>query len=180
MSTSECWRTRFERADLSQVLRLVNASRMEERRGHLATTPLESALALVRRHIELESDELEIDEALDVLLGRPSRHLVVYGTLAPGRENHERLTHLRGDWTEGFVRGELFQIGWGAALGYPALRWDPDGGRVPAHLLVSDDLPERWSELDAFEGEEYLRALVPFETSAGIIAIANTYEGLAG
>ena len=177
MSTSECWRTRFERADLSQVLRWINASRLEERRGHRASVELEDALELVQRHIELE-EELEIEQALDVLLGRPSKHLVVYGTLSPGRENHDRLTHLNGLWTEGFVRGELFQIGWGAAIGYPALRWDPTGGRVPAYLFVSEELPDHWDELDEFEGREYLRALVPFETSAGIVSIANTYEGV--
>jgi len=177
MSTSECWRTRSELADLHRALRVVNETRLEERQGRSAPAQLGSALELLRRHIELEQREPDLERAIDVLLGRPSRHLVVYGTLAPGRENHERLASIRGEWTEGFVRGELFQIGWGAALGYPALRWDSDGGRVPAHLLVSPELPARWPDLDAFEGPAYLRTLVPFETSAGIVAIANTYEG---
>jgi len=104
--------------------------------------------------------------------------LAVYGSLAPGRSNHHQLQNLRGEWHSGcIVRGELADRGWGAALGYPALRWSKLGPPVPAELLVSDELPEHWLRLDEFEGPEYLRILVPVLSSAGVVAVANLYAG---
>ena len=36
--------------------------------------------------------------------------LAVYGSLAPGRSNHDQLQNLRGDWHSGCtVRGELYK-----------------------------------------------------------------------
>ena len=56
--------------------------------------------------------------------------LAVYGSLAPARLNHDQLQNLRGDWHSGYsVRGELVDGGWGAGLGYPALRWSASGPR---------------------------------------------------
>jgi gamma-glutamylcyclotransferase (GGCT)/AIG2-like uncharacterized protein YtfP len=106
-----------------------------------------------------------------------SRRLAVYGTLAPGRSNHYLLEDLIGEWSEGQVHGSMEDVGWGAVQGYPALRWHPQGERVVrAHLLVSPELPRHWEQLDAFEGESYVRVLVTFELDGGGIAIANLYE----
>lgn len=102
--------------------------------------------------------------------------LAVYGSLAPGRSNHGQLQHLRGDWHSGFsVRGELVDRGWGAGLGYPALRWSASGAAVSIELFVSDDLPLHWARLDEFEGTDYLRIVVPVYSGASAVAVANLY-----
>ena len=63
-----------------------------------------------------------LDGALEALFS-PSRHLIVYGSMAPEGPNHGLISHLEGEWREGWVTGELMERGWGAAMGYPALRW---------------------------------------------------------
>lgn len=93
--------------------------------------------------------------------------LATYGTLAPGKPNHHRLAHLGGRWTTGTLRGHLVETGWGVALGFPALKLDPDGEPIDVHLLISDLLPEQWDWLDAFEGAEYRRSEVLVETADG-------------
>jgi len=53
---------------------------------------------------------------------------------------------------------------------------------VPAALLASDALPRAWAELDAFEGAEYRRVLVPVWSTAAddraLLAVANLYEAV--
>lgn len=105
-----------------------------------------------------------------------SERLIVYGSLAPGRENHHELATLAGEWTLGWIRGELLSHGWGAQLGYRALRWRADGERVDAWLLCSPGLPAEWTRLDAFEGAAYQRQLAPFETDAGVVAVGYVYS----
>ena len=101
--------------------------------------------------------------------------LIVYGSLAPGGPNHHQLASLEGTWTEGWVTGDLVSTGWGAEMGYPALVWSADGPRVPAWLLRSEQLPAAWDRLDALEGAEYRRILVPFHTADGIEALGYLY-----
>jgi gamma-glutamylcyclotransferase (GGCT)/AIG2-like uncharacterized protein YtfP len=110
-----------------------------------------------------------------------SRHLAVYGSLAPGRENHHLLAGARGRWREGLhVEGDLRAEGWGAALGYPALRLRRGGARVPVWLLESAALPALWPSLDEFEGPGYRRALAPVRDQEGkLVALANLYEAAA-
>lgn len=104
-----------------------------------------------------------------------SRRLAVYGSLIPGQENAHLLTGVAGSWICGRVRGHLLDRGWASGRGYPGLRWDPGGASVPVHLLTSSDLPNHWSRLDDFEGDEYLRILVPVEGDDGRIRVANLY-----
>lgn len=98
------------------------------------------------------------------------RRLAVYGSLLPGRENHEHVAGIRGEWRRGRVTGHLHQLG-----SYPALEWDPDGPAVPVHVLESPQLPEHWARLDAFEGEGYRRVVVPVELDSGETTAANVY-----
>jgi gamma-glutamylcyclotransferase (GGCT)/AIG2-like uncharacterized protein YtfP len=102
-------------------------------------------------------------------------HLIVYGSLSPGGPNHGRLVPLGGTWERGWVEGEREQVGWGAELGYPALRWRPGGPHVTAHLLRSEALRARWPELDRFEGSAYCRILVPFYSDEGLRAVGYLY-----
>lgn len=95
------------------------------------------------------------------------RRLATYGTLAPGRVNHARVAELRGRWLRGTVRGRLVEAGWGAALGFPGLILDPAGARIDVHLLLSPDLPDHWSRLDAFEGPGYRRVTARISTAEG-------------
>lgn len=101
--------------------------------------------------------------------------LAVYGTLAPGEPNHHHLSDLAGQWRAGTVNGSLEPLGWGADMGYPALRWSPDGAPVAVQMFVSDELPKHWARLDDFEGEQYLRILVPVRLADGGVAVANLY-----
>jgi gamma-glutamylcyclotransferase (GGCT)/AIG2-like uncharacterized protein YtfP len=142
---------------LLAVLFEINEMRALRRRGRGAQARLEWAEALVNR------------------LFAAHEKLAVYGSLAPGKEHHDELEGVAGEWLEGFVRGELHRLGWGAAMGYPALRWDPAGERVPVGLLCAASLPEHWARLDRFEGGEYLRILAPVHDGAGFLAVANLY-----
>lgn len=111
---------------------------------------------------------------------RHSHRLAVYGTLAPGRSNHHIVEPYGGTWTRGRVRGDLVEAGWGAVVGYPALRLRADGPWVPVHLLDSHRLAGAWPDIDAFEGDEYQRILVPVfadrDDATVLIAVANLYE----
>ncbi len=93
--------------------------------------------------------------------------LATYGTLAPGKPKHHRLAHLGGTWTTGTLRGHLVETGWGAALGFPALKLDAAGDLIEVHVLISQQLPQHWEWLDAFEGAEYRRSEVRVETADG-------------
>jgi gamma-glutamylcyclotransferase (GGCT)/AIG2-like uncharacterized protein YtfP len=93
--------------------------------------------------------------------------LATYGTLAPGRPNHQQLDGLDGRWLEGQVYGTLVDEGWGASLGYPALILDPHGSAIDVHVFESGDLPAHWSRLDDFEGPGYQRVVTTVSTPAG-------------
>src|SRR5215216_4278787 len=106
------------------------------------------------------SDGLCAERQLNALF-RTSHTLAVYGTLAPGRSNHHIVEPLGGEWTAGVVEGDLFPSGWGAIVGYPALRPRPGGPAVAVWVLTSPLLPTAWRRLDDFEGPEYERILIP-------------------
>ena len=95
--------------------------------------------------------------------------MATYGSLAPGRPNHDQLDGLHGRWLKGHVFGRLVDAGWGADLGYPALILDSHGSAVPVDVFESTDLAEHWSRLDDFEGGGYQRVPALVRTSAGDI-----------
>ncbi len=136
--------------------------------------------ALIRINI-LRTREPPDPMALDLLEGAiealfsVSRHLIVYGSLAPGGLNHGLLAGLKGEWRAGWVTGELLERGWSAAMSYPALRWCPEGGESSAHLFLSDELPGLWRRLDEFEGLEYSRIWAPFWSADGEMWVGNVY-----
>lgn len=92
----------------------------------------------------------------------PEHRLAVYGSLAPGRTNARVLEPLEGRWLSGgHVRGRLHREGWGAAHGFPGLEPDPEGEAVPVEVFVSRELPSHRERLDAFEGPDYRRTVLP-------------------
>jgi gamma-glutamylcyclotransferase (GGCT)/AIG2-like uncharacterized protein YtfP len=93
--------------------------------------------------------------------------LATYGTLAPGRVNNDQLCDLSGLWRQGTVKGRLIEAGWGAALGCPGLILDPEGSSIDVALFESEDLPDHWDRLDAFEGDGYRRVSVDVSTADG-------------
>jgi gamma-glutamylcyclotransferase (GGCT)/AIG2-like uncharacterized protein YtfP len=115
-----------------------------------------------------------LEGALEALFSA-SRHLIVYGSLAPGGPSHGLLANLKGEWFKGWVTGELLERGWSAAMSYPALRWCPEGGEISAYLFLSDDLPGFWRRLDEFEGLEYSRIWASFWSSDSGVRVGNIY-----
>jgi gamma-glutamylcyclotransferase (GGCT)/AIG2-like uncharacterized protein YtfP len=95
--------------------------------------------------------------------------LATYGTLGPGRSNYHQLSSLTGEWLRGSVRGDLYEDGWGAAQGFPGLVLNPAGKPVVVDLFLSNDLPDHWDRLDAFEGEEYHRVVAEVSTPDGVV-----------
>lgn len=95
----------------------------------------------------------------------PNLRLATYGTLAPGRSNAHMLAKIDGQWSVGTVRGHLVEKGWGAALGFPGIILDAAGPEVQVHVFASQDMPNHWARLDAFEGDGYRR--VPVAVNAG-------------
>lgn len=134
--------------ELVAILQTINAER--HRRGVVQPRKEAGALAATQERVAREIEA--------------ARHrLAVYGTLGPGQTNHHLIEPLGGCWSRGTVRGTLHRHGWGATMGFPALIWDPAADAVEVQLLESPALESAWSELDAFEGEAYLRILVPVE-----------------
>jgi gamma-glutamylcyclotransferase (GGCT)/AIG2-like uncharacterized protein YtfP len=112
-----------------------------------------------------------LDLIVDGLFGGPDARLAAYGTLRPGEVNHHLLKDVRGVWTSGHVEGRL-----AVRDGFPACWWRPGEGRVPVEVLAAAALPGLWAGLDAFEGQDYPRILVPVVEPGGSLVIANLYE----
>lgn len=98
--------------------------------------------------------------------------LAVYGTLAPGRENHHVLAPYPGVWSDGTVTGRRAQ------RAFPVFTFDPAAGPVPVHVLCSEALAAAWPALDDFEGADYRLILVPVFDGGRLHAVANLYEAV--
>ncbi len=107
---------------------------------------------------------------------RCSESLAVYGSLAPGRENFHVISHLKGDWKQAKIFGDLLDRGWGVGLGFPAMRWRSSGPPLEVDVLESSELPDAWADLDRFEGPGYLRVLVPYYVGDDLEGVTNIYE----
>lgn len=98
--------------------------------------------------------------------------LATYGTLAPGRVNHDQLSDLEGTWTTGVIKGTLIEEGWGAELGYPGMALGEEGQDIEVFIFESSDLPNHWQRLDAFEGDGYVRQTTLAQTENGMIDVS--------
>lgn len=126
-----------------------------------------------------EPGAADAERRLDELF-RTGQALAVYGTLAPGQPNHHVVAPLGGEWTEGWVEGDLFPTGWGATLGYPAFRPREGGATVAVRVLTAPALAGDWPRLDRFEGPGYRRILVSVFRPAPpgerrLLTVANLY-----
>lgn len=92
-------------------------------------------------------------------MSNPVNKLFVYGTLGPGRPNEHWLKRIGGTFEKASIRGKLFEEGWGATMGYPALVIDREAQEIQGHVFTSENLADHWMELDEFEGEGYERIL---------------------
>ncbi|KEI72949.1 hypothetical protein GV64_21485 [Endozoicomonas elysicola] len=88
------------------------------------------------------------------------QRLFVYGTLAPGRENHHILDKVSGTWESASIKGFLLDKGWGASMGYPGIMPSDEGDEVKGWVLSSGELARYWTAIDEFEGREYRRVPV--------------------
>ena len=105
----------------------------------------------------------------------PEHVFVVYGSLAPGRPNHKKLSQIEGVWKQGSILGKLESRGWGSAMGYPGYVKSDASETIHVYLLFSEQLPDHWPQLDAFEGHEYERTVIEFTTLAGEVGEGYIY-----
>lgn len=114
-------------------------------------------------------------DLLPYLGDRPEERLIVYGSLAPGGANNFILARLGGFWYRCSIFGHMRIV-----KGFKAFTYDPRGGKEhQAWLFVSPALPDKFPDLDDFEGEDYRRILIPV-TVAGQAIWAYIYEGVEG
>jgi gamma-glutamylcyclotransferase (GGCT)/AIG2-like uncharacterized protein YtfP len=104
-------------------------------------------------------------------LDNPDHRLIVYGTLVPGGMYHFLLADLPGTWEKCVIRGRM-----GEYWGFKAFKYDSAGPEHPAWLFTSPALPEKFPELDAFEGEAYQRVVIPAQVGRSRV-LAQIYEG---
>ncbi|HVS17640.1 MAG TPA: gamma-glutamylcyclotransferase family protein [Planctomycetota bacterium] len=112
----------------------------------------------------------QLEDAVDLALGRPSQRLAVYGSLRRGERHHSELAEVEGRWSAGSVLGRLAERD-----GYPTLTADERASACAVELLESLALPVHWARLDAFEGAGYRRERVTVERADGSLCVANLY-----
>jgi gamma-glutamylcyclotransferase (GGCT)/AIG2-like uncharacterized protein YtfP len=130
---------------------------------------LTAALAHIAARRRAGSPSAEAEATLEARFGCSAK-LAVYGTLAPFEPNHGQVADLGGSWTAATVRGRR------ALRDYPVFTWDEAAAAQPLLLLESALLPQAWPRLDAFEGADYCRILVPVRLAEGGLCVANLYE----
>ncbi|MFH1595641.1 MAG: gamma-glutamylcyclotransferase [Pseudomonadota bacterium] len=106
----------------------------------------------------------------DSPIDHPEHRLIVYGSLAPGEMYHFLLADLPGTWEQCVIRGRLGEYG-----GFKAFKYDRVGPEHGAWLFTSQALPEKFSELDDFEGAGYRRLVIPARVGRRRV-LANVYE----
>ena len=102
--------------------------------------------------------------------------LFIYGTLAPGQQNHHVLSDLAGEWEQATVNGTLVNEGWGSGHGCPGLIPSKEASEVEGYIFTSQDLAKNWDMLDNFEGEDYKREEITATLRGGDEVTAYVYS----
>lgn len=125
----------------------------------------------------LPSLHLTETESLFLATYQPEKTFLIYGSLAPNRQNHHKITHIEGEWKTGIVRGRLVHEGWGAVLGYPGFKptQGEDQEPIATYILYADNLIQNWAFLDTFEGTGYRRILAKVELAGGKTDVGCIY-----
>jgi gamma-glutamylcyclotransferase (GGCT)/AIG2-like uncharacterized protein YtfP len=110
---------------------------------------------------------------VNLLLDRPDERLVIYGTLAPGQPNHNVIEDLRGVYRDCSVHGRISEVD-----ELPYFTWAPSAAGLRAVLFSSRQLPDKWVDLDLFEGDGYKRRLIP-ATVGDQVTVASIYLSTA-
>lgn len=127
---------------------------------------------------KIEQYDLSAEEQNFLIHYKPENKLIIYGTLAPGKPNHHKMTHIKGEWKTAIIKGgKLESEGWGAELGFNGfvLAEEKEQIDIPCYVLFSDNLSEHWKSLDTFEGEGYRRILANYELEDGHKGVAYLY-----
>ena len=103
------------------------------------------------------------------------QRLFVYGTLAPGKENHHLLENLPGSWNKVSIIGKLLDKGWGSELNCPGIVLSSEGQEVKGYVFSSSDLSDYWPILDEFEGGDYQRVQATIKTEDNKEVLACVY-----
>jgi gamma-glutamylcyclotransferase (GGCT)/AIG2-like uncharacterized protein YtfP len=122
-------------------------------------------------------DDLDSNEKELISNYQPLKHLIVYGSLAPGKSNHFIVENIKGIWRKAIVRGKLYEAGWGAGIGYPGFSHVTAELQktIEAHIFSSEELVDHWSRIDEFEGEDYRRLLAKYQLLTGEIGVGYIY-----
>jgi gamma-glutamylcyclotransferase (GGCT)/AIG2-like uncharacterized protein YtfP len=105
-----------------------------------------------------------------------SRRLAVYGSLARGEVNHHALSDMEGSWHDATVRGVVYHLPWVDGNVYPGIVLTESAPDVSAQIFTAPALSEHWDRLDAFEGDNYYRALALMRLDGEVEGVANIYE----
>ena len=150
------------------------------------TIDLESRTLLLTRLADLTLEKAERDKTVsnvvvpvqlllgNLLLDKPDERLVIYGTLAPGKPNHNVIEDLSGVYCGCSVHGRISEVD-----GLPYFTWAPSEASLAAQLFSSRQLPDKWDDLDRFEGDGYKRRLIPATVDDGL-TVASIYMSTAG
>lgn len=113
-------------------------------------------------------------EFLQFALDSPNRRLGVYGSLLGSGDHHAMISDLGEAVAHGRVRGRI-----AIRDGYPVMTWDNSGEDVPIEIYESRSLTNaRWKDLDAWEGLNYRRTLVPVELENGEHLVGTIYAAI--
>lgn len=106
----------------------------------------------------------------EYIFGFPNKKLAVYGTLLPGKPNHQIIADLKGEWVNGNIRGRI-EVRDNLSVFF----WDLNAELLKIQIFLSEQLPNEYDRLDKFEGALYNRIWILFETNDNEKHIGNIY-----
>ncbi len=113
-----------------------------------------------------------LSEIINILLQKPNKKLLLYGTLKQGQANSSILEKFRGNPKQvsiwGFIEIEN-------ELPYYTFSISSSQNEIPVELIYNDGVSAFLSKLDQFEGSKYRRIKVPFNIENDI-EIGYVYE----